>query len=118
MADKKRVIDASEVLGTLADIMRELPTPKDHYDNGYYSGLDRAFELIEQAPTVGQWIPVSEQLPEGREDVLVVAFWHEKWNVLMGWYAPAGAVWHIGSMEETSFPVSHWMPLPEPPKEG
>lgn len=49
---EKRLIDANEVLGVLADIMRELHTPKDHYDDGYYAGLDRAIEVIEQATTV------------------------------------------------------------------
>lgn len=73
--------------------------------------------LITNGVTVQQWIPVTERLPKNREDVLVVAFWHEKWNVLMGWYAPDGNVWHVGLLEETGYPISHWMPLPEPPKE-
>lgn len=59
MATEKRMIDANALMGTIADIMRELPDPKDHYDNGYYSGLDRVFELVEQAPSVqivhSQW---------------------------------------------------------------
>ena len=52
MATENRLIDADALLGELADIMREMPEPIDHYDNGYYSGLDRAFEIIEQAPSV------------------------------------------------------------------
>lgn len=59
MATEQRMIDANALLGDIADIMREMPEPKDHYDNGYYSGLDRAFEIIKQAPTVeavqGHW---------------------------------------------------------------
>ena len=66
--------------------------------------------------TMPKWISVKDRLPENREDVLVVAFWHERWNVQWGWYAPNGRVWHVGLMEETDYPVSHWMPLPEPPK--
>lgn len=79
--------------------------------------VDSIMELFETDNNVGnKWIPVSERLPENREDVLVVAFWHERWNVQWGWYAPNGKVWHIGLMEETDYPVSHWMPLPELPK--
>jgi hypothetical protein len=78
--------------------------------------LVAANDLIANGVTVQKWIPVTERLPNNREDVLVVAFWHERWNVQWGWYAPNGKVWHIGLMEETDYPVSHWMPLPEPPK--
>ena len=76
------------------------------YKNGYKQGMKDA----------AKWISVKDRLPENREDVLVVAFWHERWNVQWGWYAPNGRVWHVGLMEETDYPVSHWMPLPQPPK--
>ena len=76
----------------------------------------QANHLIANGVTVQEWISVKDRLPENREDVLVVAFWHERWNVQWGWYAPNGRVWHVGLMEETDYPVSHWMPLPEPPK--
>ncbi len=76
------------------------------YKNGYAQGMKDATK----------WISVKDRLPENREDVLVVAFWHERWNVQWGWYAPNGKVWHVGLMEKTDYPVSHWMPLPEPPK--
>lgn len=69
------------------------------------------------APVV--WIPVTERLPEDRSDVLVVAYWHERWGVYMGWCAPKRAEWsvHIGIGDRNDVAVTHWMPLPEPPKE-
>lgn len=68
------------------------------------------------APVV--WIPVTERLPEDRSDVLVVAYWHERWGVYMGWCAPERAEWsvHIGIGDRNDVAVTHWMPLPEPPK--
>lgn len=68
------------------------------------------------APVV--WIPVTERLPEDRSDVLVVAYWHERWGVYMGWCAPKRAEWsvHIGIGDRNDVAVTHWMPLPEPPK--
>lgn len=65
-----------------------------------------------------RWIPVEERLPEDRSDVLVVAYWHERWGVYMGWCAPERAQWsvHIGIGDRNDVAVTHWMPLPEPPE--
>ena len=66
-----------------------------------------------------RWIPVEERLPEDRSNVLVVAYWHERWGVYMGWCAPERAEWsvHIGIGDRNDVVVTYWMPLPEPPKE-
>lgn len=71
-------------------------------------------ELLER-----RWIPVEERLPEDRSDVLVVAYWHERWGAYMGWCAPERAAWsvHVGIGDRSDIAVTHWMPLPEPPKE-
>lgn len=65
-----------------------------------------------------RWIPVTERLPEDRGDVLVAAYWHERWGVYMGWCAPERAAWsvHIGIEDRNDVAVTHWMPLPEPPE--
>lgn len=70
-------------------------------------------ELLER-----RWIPVTERLPEDRSDVLVVAYWHERWGVYMGWCASERAAWsvHIGIGDRNDVAVTHWMPLPEPPE--
>lgn len=65
------------------------------------------------------WIPVAERLPEDRSNVLVVAYWHERWGVYMGWCAPERAEWsvHVGIGDRDDVAVTYWMPLPEPPEE-
>ena len=65
-----------------------------------------------------RWIPVAERLPEDRSNVLVVAYWHEKWGVYMGWCAPERAEWcvHIGIGDRSDVAVTHWMPLPTAPE--
>lgn len=70
-------------------------------------------ELLER-----RWIPVEERLPEDRSDVLVVAYWHERWGAYMGWCAPERAAWsvHVGIGGRSDIAVTHWMPLPEPPE--
>ena len=79
----------------------------------------RYAEEIAVAQERQRWIPVEERLPEDRSDVLVVAYWHERWGVYMGWCAPERAEWsvHIGIGDRDDVAVTYWMPLPEPPKE-
>lgn len=69
--------------------------------------------MIDACPTVGGWISVEDRLPEEGQSVLVhyVDGWMPVAHLLNGkWYQSGG---------ETSWlSVTHWMPLPEPPKEG
>ena len=78
----------------------------------------RAKEIEKLRAQVPQWIPVEERLPEDRSNVLVVAYWHERWGVYMGWCAPERAEWsvHVGIGDRDDVAVTYWMPLPEPPE--
>ena len=70
-----------------------------------------ADHLIANGVVVQRWIPVTERLPEdgqtviacvthrfGDKSIIPMVFWHESY---FHWQD-----------------VTHWMPLPEPPKEG
>lgn len=64
--------------------------------------------------TVREWISVTERLPEsGKESVLIALRWGE---VDIGWCEDGR--WRsefVNEYEEGE--VTHWMPLPNPPKE-
>ena len=85
---------------------------------GYEVALARlaSYEATELMP---KWVSVKERLPEDRSNVLVVAYWHERWGVYMGWCAPERAEWsvHVGIGDRSDVAVVYWMPLPAPPKE-
>ena len=56
------------------------------YDRVHIGPAGGARKLMEDAPAVQKWIPVTERLPSDRGDVLVVAWWHEngkRWSVGM-----------------------------------
>lgn len=78
----------------------------------------RYAEEIAVAQDRTRWIPVTERLPEDRSNVLVVAYWYERWGVYMGWCAPERAEWsvHVGIGDRSDVAVVYWMPLPEPPE--
>ena len=72
-----------------------------------------ADHLIANGVTIARWIPVTERLPENdtyilvtTDGVVVPAYWHND-----RFYAfTANGVATVGG-------VTHWMPLPKPPKE-
>lgn len=87
-------------------------------DSKRYSGR-LELKLNAAAKRMPKWVSVKERLPEDRSNVLVVAYWHERWGVYMGWCAPERAKWsvHVGIGDRDDVAVTYWMPLPEPPKE-
>ena len=84
----------------MVDVGKELQAA---FDDGYAEGFAKASE----------WISVKDRLPEDDRNVLVyddhdIQFWvawHDECH--NNWYTQEG---------ESVYGVSHWMPLPQPPK--
>ena len=77
----------------------------------YLGGLEEkiADHLIANGVTVQQWIPVTKRLPEDEEEVLVTDGGSAEMCTYFSRSGWCNEIWCI---------PSHWMPLPEPPKEG
>jgi hypothetical protein len=73
----------------------------------------KADYLISNGVTVQKWIPVTERLPEN--DVDVLALLHTGDSVVV---ERCGETWKV-RWDGTNLDrkPTHWMPLPEPPKE-
>lgn len=74
------------------------------------------------------WISVKDRLPQEKQDVLVFERWmdipfvgylvKDKWHVNKEFYEVGGTYadgYIIGVVSQKD--VTHWMPLPEPPKQ-
>ena len=86
---------------------------KDCGANGsccYYRAADR---LIANGVTVQEWISVKDRLPENeKEGVLIALRWGE---VDIGWCEDGR--WGSEFVNEyEDGEVTHWMPIPQPPK--
>ena len=65
------------------------------------------------------WVSVEDRLPPDMGDVLVVAFWHERWQAMIGWHSDSPKrPWRVYMSHGEVVPggVTYWMPLPEPPE--
>ena len=66
------------------------------------------------------WISVKERLPDNQDDILVVAYWHKRWQTMIGWFgAKISKEWRVITPQGERHPdsVTHWMPLPKPPRD-
>ena len=86
------------------------------YKNGYADGKRDAV----------RWIPVTERLPIGAKRGEIsenIIAYTEDGEVCTGWIETGGTTWYLiwgddDYITEHDFGyVTHWMPLPEPPKE-
>lgn len=94
----------SGIFREAADAIEELLAEREE---NYADSWKMAFEVERDAH---RWIPVTERSPKKNRSYLVYVYgevtemnyWHGKWHSLGDDYTKA---------------VTHWMPLPEPPKE-
>lgn len=102
-----------------ADAIEELRQTVEHYKG---CADDWYKEACEYKAVVPKWIPVTERLPEDMWGNVLVT---DGKNVGMGWLdyytrKDTGAVerdWFAPNTPVEENKITHWMPLPEPPKE-
>lgn len=88
--------------------------PYDSYDECTKDILNDALTLIEHLEAkVQKWISVEERLPEDGETALT----YKNGIVEVQVYEKKRNGWIKGNWFWSMATVSHWMPLPEPPKE-
>ena len=72
--------------------------------------------LIAYGVTVQEWISVEDRLPEADVAVLARCFYHESWRTLVCYTSKRNTgEWYISAVGQW-VQVTHWMPLPQPPK--
>lgn len=89
----------------------------EEYKYGTYE--DMADGLIANGVTIQRWIPVEERLPD-HFGVFVVAI-SEPGRMRAGKdcadFDPFAKTWLPSMCWDRGYKVTHWMPLPQPPKE-
>lgn len=98
-----------------ADAIEELQQMAAHYEETAKDYFKDVCYYLERVP---KWIPVTERLPERKkahylclldDDSMAVVYWSR----VSDWASKGEWTWHNPNWKE----VTHWMPLPAPPKE-
>ena len=123
-----RMIDADQLADGLK--LHRQPTDQKHKADrqwavGYNAGLDRALYSIAYAPTITQpneWVSVEERLPGDSDGAVlltngktVISGYR---NQLFGLDGQHGIFVPAIKKGGGYMRVTHWMPLPQPPKEA
>ena len=102
----------------LEELMK-FPIRRNHYDKehgneDFICGIETVLEYAEKLPatengvTVQEWISVKDRLPEQGEEAICIA---ADGDMMIGKYTEWG--WMFPCYFEE---LTHWMPIPEPPK--
>lgn len=113
---KQQVIDILENFRPSRD--KFCPSPVDDYvDDRIDSRIDSIIEFVKREPD-DDWIKCSEKMPENDKSVLVAIKEDGDTYICVG-ETFVGGDWMINGehwYEKSDPAITHWMPLPEPPK--
>ena len=74
-------------------------------------------KVIDESPTVYEWVSVKDRLPEENQEYIVfVTDIEGKKCVTVDHWLPLAHHWFLFD-DKVENEVTHWMPLPKPPKE-
>lgn len=98
--------ECADAIEELTGFVQEAERDRDEYRER----LERTNELL-----LNRWIPVTVRLPEDGSDILAVQSCCGEVRIIPANYDRG--VWYDCIFNRVAEHITHWMPLPEPPKE-
>lgn len=106
---------AIDLTGALAESSKT--SPMTEVLEQRLEAIDTAQAALREQP---RWIPVDERLPEQTDPATFVLFIITQGMQHVGTYFKGGSTSQFDGFYSCAvrYEVTHWMPLPEPPREG
>lgn len=100
------------------ELWADKPTDVQDDDiDSFNENIEAIRDYIQQLEAkVPRWISVEERLPDVNVDVVLIIPRNDGPCIRVGWLRESGRWWAAGQ-GLVPYDVTHWMPLPEPPKE-
>lgn len=121
---KEMILDVIKARGRYlgdAEIMNSMDKTALDQIEGYKRALDSIAEDVENIPPVNvqpmKWISCKDKMPDDGVNVLIYA---GNRMISLAWYDKDMGYFYIcdSDYKYSSLDVTHWQPLPEPPKDG
>ena len=100
----------------LDDLQGMIDEESDNYLNTRRTTLEMALAYLKEHFAEPKWIPVTEQLPKEFVSVLVCIPSERPLPMVKEAYLAKGC-WYAKTWIYSQSEITHWMPMPEPPKE-
>lgn len=112
-----RLINADALSNEMYHEAFEKDTDEQRWDSGCWIRYKMFERILKNQPTIGEWISVKDRLPEEGKFVLVTGNLYPNKHV--------GGTMAVSRRIDVTYwsgfgrtgNITHWMPLPEPPKE-
>lgn len=110
-----RPVDADKVIENIDEWLDSVGYATVGKGLSYYGEL---IGCVDETPTItpSDWTSVEDALPDKHTQVLM---WSSKWNIAEAGSYYNGHFWVYNEIGDGYIAenITHWMPLPEPPKE-
>ena len=114
---RQQIIDILEAYKPSGNIYNGYNSIEEKIDERICYLIDEIVESVKREPDDdSKWIKCSDRMPEEYKKVLL----YHGGYILIGYYMSVLEMWSFegNSMPQNKWSVTHWMPLPEMPKEG
>ena len=111
-------MDVREKLAVIAHLGDHISYKEDIgicYDSALAKVIEDAYMELKNGVTVQEWIPVTERLPEESGMYIVTANDGHAQRVSFVLWQKKNRVWNLTGAR-SYWMVTHWQPMPQPPK--
>ncbi len=111
-----RLIDADALIDIFIE-QQKMKWNQCSSPSSWSDAYDNFIDALQMSETVGEWISVDDRLPDKCNNYLVCFGKSIGIRMKTAFWLPEKRIWKGAEAYSTLNGITHWMQLPEPPKE-